>query len=98
MIIDAHHHLWHYNAAEYDWIGPDMSVLRRDFLEEDIARETTAAGVGGVVTVQARQTIEETRWLLDVAGRSELIRGVVGWVPLIDPRVEADLERFASFP
>ena len=98
MRIDSHHHLWKYNPAEYDWIGPDMSVLRRDFLPDDLQRETHAAGIDGTVAVQARQSIEETAWLLDLAQDSALIRGVVGWVPLISPTVEATLESFAGRP
>ena len=96
MIIDAHHHLWRYDAREYDWIGDDMSVLRRDFLPSDLETEIRAAGVDGTVAVQARQTVEETRWLLEIAARDGNIRGVVGWVPLVDPNVERDLERFAD--
>jgi len=101
MIIDAHHHFWKYTAAEYGWISPQMSVLRRDFLPGDLLAETQSAGVDGVVSVQARQTLEETGWLLDLAEQEEfagLIRGVVGWVPLISPDIDADLERFAGRP
>ena len=36
----------------------------------------------GTVAVQARQTIEETEWLLDLADAIRFILGVVGWVPL----------------
>ncbi len=36
MMIDAHHHLWKYSAAEYGWISPEMSVIRRDFLPADL--------------------------------------------------------------
>jgi L-fuconolactonase len=46
--------------------------------------------------VQARQTIEETRWLLGLAGSSDLIRGVVGWVPLVDANVAKQLEAVAA--
>jgi L-fuconolactonase len=99
MIIDAHHHFWKYSPAEYGWISPQMSVLRRDFLPGDLLAETKSAGVDGVVSVQARQTLEETSWLLDFAehpASADFIRGVVGWVPLISPTVDADLERFAG--
>ncbi len=96
MIIDAHHHFWQYDPAQYAWIDEAKSVLRRDFLPADLAVEIAAAGVDGVVSVQARQTIEETGWLLDFAERNEFIRGVVGWVPLISPRVADDLARFSN--
>ncbi len=96
MIIDAHHHLWQYNPDEYGWMSGEMDLIRRDFLPEDLQRELSAAGVDGVVTVQARQRIEETEWLLELAGGHEFMRGVVGWVPLVAPDVPAVLERFAQ--
>ena len=64
MIIDAHHHFWRYDPTEYDWIGPPMARIWRDFLPEDLRPTIGAAGVDAVITVQARQTIQETRWLL----------------------------------
>jgi L-fuconolactonase len=51
-----------------------------------------------VVSVQARQSLLETRWLLDFAGRHNFIRGVVGWVELVSPQVIAQLENFAANP
>jgi L-fuconolactonase len=59
-----------------------MHVLRRDFLPENLTAEMLSAGVDGAVAVQARQTLDETRWLLDMAERSDAIRGVVGWAPI----------------
>ena len=38
MYIDAHHHLWHFDSVEYDWIDESMSVLKRDFLVEDLEK------------------------------------------------------------
>jgi L-fuconolactonase len=73
-----------------------MSVLRRDFGPSDLRVEVKAAGVDRVVSVQARQTVDETRWLLELAAKYDFIRGVVGWVPLIEPDVSAHLARFAS--
>jgi len=80
--IDAHHHFWKYSAAQYEWIGDAMSVIRRDFLPSDLEKEIRAAGIDGVISVQARQTLEETRWLLAMAAQNDFIKGVVGWVPL----------------
>jgi len=82
MRIDAHQHFWHYNPAEYGWIDDSMAALRRDFLPAESAREMSAAGFDGCIAVQARQTDEETRWLLELASRHASIAGVVGWVDL----------------
>ena len=86
MRIDSHHHFWKYDPVEYDWIGPDMGKLQRDFLLADLEREAASADIGGVISVQARQSVEETAWLLELASGSGLIKGVVGWVPLISRR------------
>jgi L-fuconolactonase len=94
--IDAHQHFWKFDAAEYGWIGPDQHVLRRDFLPADLHREMSAAGISGCISIQARSSVEETRWLLELAAQHEFILGVAGWVPLTDPHVKAVLEKFAS--
>jgi L-fuconolactonase len=96
-MIDSHHHLWNYSAAEYAWIPPDSALARNQLLEE-LENATSAAGVDGTVVVQARQVIEESDWLLSLADQSETIAGVVGWVPLIDPSVGNDLSRLAAHP
>lgn len=96
--IDAHHHLWRYTKAEYDWIDDSMGGLKRDFLSEDLASEMVAAGVDGAIAVQARQTVEETQWLLELAERCKAIHGVVGWMPIAGGDFEEVLERFADRP
>jgi L-fuconolactonase len=96
--IDAHHHLWRYSPEQYPWMSTRMSALRRDFLIEDLNQVTQADGVTGTVVVQASQTVEETEWLSQIAAKSDLIRGVVGWVPLADASVGRVLERVASLP
>ncbi len=94
--IDAHHHLWHYAPADFPWISARMQQLKQDFTLAQLEPLAAAHHVAGTIAVQARQTLEETRWLLDLAHRSTLIRGVVGWVPLIDPQVEHELEELAQ--
>src|SRR5437660_11102 len=98
MRIDAHHHFWKYNPAEYGWISDGMSILRHDFLPADLKSEISKSQIDGVVSVQARQSLVETDWLLDLADRNDFIRGIVGWVPLVSATVRADLERLTSRP
>lgn len=92
--IDAHHHLWRYTSEEYGWIDESMTKLRRDFLPTDLVREMTAAGIDGSIVVQARQTLDETRWLLDLADECEAIRGVVGWAPIAGEDFPGVMEEF----
>jgi len=98
MHIDAHQHFWMYSPAEYPWIDDSMAVLRRNFLPDDLAPELKKAGFGGSIAVQARQTLEETRWLLDLAASSPSILGVVGWVDLRSPTVWSELKVLARNP
>jgi L-fuconolactonase len=94
--IDAHHHLWKYSEAKYPWMLDGMESIRRDFLIPELQAAIRNAGINGTVAVQARQTVEETEWLLDLAGGNDLIRGVVGWVPLADANVVTHLETLSA--
>lgn len=101
MKIDAHQHFWAYDPAEYGWIDDSMKVIRRDFLPADLAAVAAQTGVSGTVAVQARQTLAETDWLLQLADANPaLIRGVVGWAPLREKgaRIDATLDAYASRP
>ena len=93
--IDAHQHFWQYSPTEYEWIDESMAVLKRDFLPCDLAPLLQANGLSGSIAVQARQSLEETRWLLELAQENEFIRGVVGWVDLSSPQLRAQLGEFA---
>jgi L-fuconolactonase len=96
-MIDSHHHLWNYSPEEYDWIPPG-SPLAQDQLITQLEHATSAAGVEATVVVQARQVLEESDWLLGLADSTDLIAGVVGWVPLIDSEVSEPLARLAAHP
>jgi L-fuconolactonase len=95
--IDSHQHFWKYDPARYGWISDGMSAIRRDFLPEHLAEEIARAGIDGTLAVQAGD-LAETEWLLDLANQWSFIRGVVGWVPLTDPRVEDTIARLARNP
>ena len=86
MVIDSHRHFWHYTDAEFGWIADDC--LRRDFLPMD------CGGMDSCVAVEARQCVEETEWLLDLAARHDFIKGVVGWLPIAADDFAETLESF----
>ena len=94
--IDAHQHFWQYNPAEHVWMTDEMASIRRDFLPQDLKPLLDRAGFDGCVAVQARQSLDETRWLLQLAGQYEFIRGVVGWVDLRSPNLAAQLGEFSG--
>jgi L-fuconolactonase len=96
--IDSHHHLWKYSPADYPWISEDMKSIRQDFLIPKLKQTMQIAKIDGVVTVQARQSLFETDWLLELASQNDCIRAVVGWVPLTDPAVGSHLEKYWHYP
>ena len=98
MRIDSHQHFWNYNPAEYPWITDRLDRIRRDFLPPDLESELANAKLDGSVVVQARQTLEETRWLLQIADHYPSIKGVVGWVDLRSAAVREQLAEFARHP
>ncbi len=98
MKIDAHQHFWKYNEKEYSWISEDMSALKQDFLPEDLKELLNTLSFNGSVVVQARQSLEETSWLLRLAEQFDFIKGVVGWVDLYSPNVIEQLKEFTNSP
>jgi len=96
MIIDSHHHFWNYTNEDYGWIDNSMSRIRRDFLPSDMKETIQAAGVDGVISVQARQSLEETDWLLELSEENEFILGVTGWLPLINKNIETYISQYTS--
>ncbi len=96
MHIDAHQHFWIYNSSEYGWIDESMKTLRRNFLPGDLEPELDRAGFQGCVAVQARQTVEETHWLLQLASEASFVLGVVGWVDLRSADVRSELASLAK--
>lgn len=97
MKLDSHQHFWKYDAAQYGWMKPAWPI-RRDYLPDDLQPLLARCGLDGAIAVQARQSVEESRWLLELADQHPLIKGVVGWVDLRSERVEDELARFAPHP
>jgi L-fuconolactonase len=95
MVIDSHHHFWQYDSVAYDWIDDEMKDIRKDFLPETLEPTIQNAGIDGVISVQARQSLEETDWLLELANQHDFIRGVVGWVPLVHNNLDEILDQYA---
>jgi L-fuconolactonase len=93
--IDAHHHLWRYVPQEFPWIERHCAIAR-DFLLPDLLAELDPQAIDGCIAVQARQQESETEWLTGLAARTPRILGVVGWVDLRSPDIEARLDRLAS--
>jgi L-fuconolactonase len=98
MKIDSHQHYWHFNTADYGWMCENMSVIKRDFLPTDLLPELKSIDFDGSVAVQARQLLEETNWLLQLADEHPHIKGVVGWLDLQSEQAEEQIAAFAKHP
>ena len=96
--IDTHQHFWAYVPENYDWITADMAVLRRDYAPAELRPLLERGNVAGSVVVEARGHLDETRNLLRIAAETDFVRGVVGWLPLTEPRAGAWIEQLSSNP
>lgn len=94
--IDSHQHFWKYNPEEYSWIDESMDMLRKDFLPEKLKKTIEDTDISGTIAVQARQSIEETKWLLGLAEENDFIKGVVGFLPLTEEKVEKEMAQMSS--
>jgi len=92
MIVDAHQHFWDPARAEYPWMTGAFAPLRRRFGPSELEPLLREYAIDGTVVVQARPSLDETRELLELAGTTPFVLGVVGWVDLAGD-VTAQLER-----
>lgn len=82
MTVDAHHHLWDLDERDQPWIGPQMSLLRRDFLPVNLFHALAGSDVDRTVLVQTVADPDETPEMLVLADTVDRIGAVVGWVDL----------------
>lgn len=85
-IVDTHVHIWDFDKAEYLWLEGNTSILNRNYHVEELEAERREAGITDGILVQAAVNFEETNFLFEVASKTEWIKGVVGWVPLLNPK------------
>jgi L-fuconolactonase len=97
MVIDSHQHFWIYDEARDSWITPDMQVIRKNFLADDLRPVLKANHVDGCVAVQASQSESETDFLLQQAEANGFVKGVVGWVDLRADDLYEKLEKYSQF-
>lgn len=98
-VIDAHQHFWRLDRGDYRWMSADMGEpIYRDYHPDDLAPLLRRAGVDATVLVQAADTEAETEFMLDLAGRTDFVAGVVGWLDMEDPAFESKLDGLVARP
>ena len=95
--IDSHQHFWKYDPNRDAWITDNMSVIKKDFLPEDLEPVLQANGIHGCVVVQSVQSEAENHFQLQNAEKYNFIKGVVGWVGLTASDVEEKLNYYAQY-
>lgn len=93
-IIDAHQHFWKYQPQNHAWINDDMKLIQKDFLPEDLVRIFAKENIDGCICVQVDQTETETLFQIELAKNNPFIKGVVGWINLMNPSIEVALEKY----
>ena len=94
--IDAHQHFWIYDPIRDSWIDNSMSVLKQNYLPEDLNSIIYDLGINGTIVVQASQSKQETEFLLLQADKFDFIKGVVGWVDLQSSKLDEELSTYKN--
>ncbi|HEU4934538.1 MAG TPA: amidohydrolase family protein [Pyrinomonadaceae bacterium] len=97
-MIDSHQHFWQVGRFDYSWMSSDLGVLYRDYLPNDLAPIIQKNGIQKTILVQASNSVAESRWLLELANANSFIAGVVGWVDLMSPDIDTQLDELCVDP
>jgi len=81
--IDSHHHFWDPAVRDYPWMK-GLTALERPFGPDDLRPLLAANGIDSTVLVQAHPSLDETHEMLQTAGATDFVAGVVGWADLTD--------------
>jgi len=98
MRIDAHQHFWDLSRLTYPWMPSEPSPLRKTYLPSTLQPILETHRFEGSVVVQAHHSLDETRWLLELARENDFIKGVVAWVDLTDPLLGRTLDELQPDP
>lgn len=96
--IDAHQHFWRFDPIRDAWITPEMKVIQKNFLPEDLGPILAKNNIDGCVAVQADQSEDENEFLLELAEKNDFIRGVVGWLDLRHADIDQRLTHYKRYP
>ena len=95
-MIDAHQHFWSLARGDYSWLTPALQPIYRDFGPDDLRPILARHDIARTILVQAAPTVAETRYLLDLAHRTDFVAGVVGWSELTAADAADAIDRLAG--
>lgn len=85
-VIDCHHHFWTFGQRAHKFPPAVGTRLDHDYMPEHLRPQLKAAGVDKTVLVQVLNEVDETYEFLEMSRTVDFVAGVVGWVPLTDPK------------
>jgi len=97
LAIDSHHHIWNPSVGDFSWMTKAHDPINREFTRDDLSVLLAEAKVDRTILVQTWSSIEETERFLTLAGETDFIAAVVGWVDLTGD-VPAQLDRLLAHP
>lgn len=90
MFVDTHVHCWSPPEVRYPWLDSAPALLNQSWHLKELETVRNSAGVQYGILVQAANSYEETNYLLQQATQFGWIKGVVGWMDLLQPESVAD--------
>lgn len=93
-VIDTHIHLYDTTRdVEFTWPPKDDEVLYKPHLPAEYSRVAKAAGVTGVVIVEASHHLDDNRWVLDLVKNDDFYVALVGNVDVHREDFEEQIEQ-----
>src|SRR5450631_2395141 len=97
MKIDSGVHFWKYEKTISNPFIRNNKLLQQNYLPEQIAQTLHRNGMGGCLAVVAEFQEVETRFLSELALTHPVIRGVIGWLDLINPGAVEKIQEFQQY-
>jgi len=98
-VIDVATHFYDTTRPQgVPWPSPKEPILYKPSLPDRYLAAVKPYSVDGVVAIEASPWLEDNLWLLTLADRTPLIRGVVGNIAPGHPDYSAALDRFSKHP
>jgi L-fuconolactonase len=95
-MVDAHQHFWDPSRRQYPWMSDELAPIRRRFGPDDLRPQLEDNGIDQTILVQTVSSVDETLEFLEIAGTTDFIAGVVGWVDLSSPTVDEEIATLVS--
>ncbi|MEP6746767.1 MAG: amidohydrolase family protein [Bacteroidota bacterium] len=84
-IIDTHVHIWDLSRADYPWLKNNTSILNKTYTLQELEEDRKQTNVTGGILVQAAGNKDDTALMFEAAEKTNWIKGVVVWLPLMEP-------------